>query len=214
MSLVASSSPNSPTATFRRGIKSETLEAGSTIIRIHHKDNGAIWFGPKPGLPPAYRFDAPEAEYRTMYAAAAIEGAFVETILHGKTEEQIVSRAYVEQRAWTEFTTVRPLKLMKLHDEGLFWHGTDASISAVPSYTRSRQIALAAFREGPDLDGIAYRSRHDNGELCFALFDRVTSGVLDPGRTRLFQEHPHTCASLMAKYGAVYDTSPPIPPPP
>jgi RES domain len=214
LSLIASSSANSPTATFRRGIKSEILETGSTIIRIHHKDNGAIWFGPKPGLPRAYRFDAPAAEYRTMYAAVAIEGAFVETILHGKTEEQIVSRAYVEQRAWTEFTTVRPFNLMKLYNEGLFWHGTDASITAMPSYTRSRQMALAAFREGPDLDGIAYRSRHDNGELCFALFDRVTSADFDPGRTRLFHEHPRICASLMAKYGAVYDTSPPVPPPP
>jgi hypothetical protein len=213
LSLIASSSPIDPTATFRRGIKSEILEMGSTIIRIHHKDNGAIWFGPKPGLPPAYRFDAPAGDYRTMYAAAAIEGAFVETILHGKAEVQIVSRGYVEQRAWTEFGTVRPFKLMKLYDEGLFWHGTDAGISATPSYTRSRQIALAAFREDPDVDGIAYRSRHDNGELCFALFDRVTSADLDVGQTRLFQEEPRICDSLMARYGAVYDISPPVPPP-
>jgi hypothetical protein len=214
LSLIASSSPSDPTATFRRGIKSEILQTSSTIIRVHHKDNGAIWFGPKLGLPPAYRFDAPAAEYRMMYAAVAIEGAFVETILHGKTGEHIVSRAYVEQRAWTEFATVRPFRLMKLYDEGLFWYGTDASISAVPSYSRSRQIALAAFREGPDLDGVAYRSRHDNGELCFALFDRVASTDLDAGRTRLFHEQPHICDSLMARYGAVYDTSPPVPPPP
>lgn len=213
MSLIASSSPSGPTAKFRRGIKSEILELGSTIIRIHHKDSGAIWFGPKPGLPPAYRFDAPAAEYRTMYAATAIEGAFVETILHGKTEEQLVSRAYVEQRAWTEFTTVRPFRLMKLYDEGLFWHGTDAGISAMPNYLASRQIALAAFSEDLELDGITYRSRHDNGELCFALFDRVTNADLDLGRTRLFQEHSHVCDSLMAKYGAVYDTSLPVPPP-
>ncbi len=149
-----------------------------------------------------------------MYAAAAIEGAFVETILHGKTEEQLVSWAYVEQRAWTELTTLRPFKLIKLYDEGLFWHGTDASISAVPSYTRSRQIALAAFREGADLDGIAYRARHDNGELCFALFDRVTSADFDAGRTQSFHGRPHICDSLMVRYGAVYDTSPPVPPPP
>jgi hypothetical protein len=214
LSLVASSSPSGLTATFRRGIKSELLETGSTIIRIHRKDNGAVWFGPKPGLPPAYRFDAPAAEYRAMCAAVAIEGAFVETVLNGKTEEQLVSRPYVEQRAWTEFTTLRPLKLMKLYDEGLFWHGTDASISAVPSYTRSRQIALASFRERSGLDGIAYRSRHDNGELCFVLFDRVTSADLDAGQTQSFHEQPHICDSLMVRYGAVYDNSLPVPPPP
>lgn len=149
-----------------------------------------------------------------MYSAVAIEGAFVETILHGKTAEQLVSRAYVEQRAWTEVTTLRPCKLMKLYDEGLFWHGTDASISAVPSYTKSRQIALAAFREGSDLDGIAYRSRQDNGELCFALFDRVTSADFDAGQTQSFHEQPHVCDSLMVRYGAVYDNSLPVPLPP
>ena len=137
MSLIASSSPTDPAATFRRGIKSEIIEMGSTVIRIHHKDNGAIWFGPKAGFPPAYRFDAPVGEYRTMYAAAAIEGAFVETILHGNAEEQIVSRSYVEQRAWTEFATVRLFKLMKLYNDGLFWHGTDAGISALPSSSAS-----------------------------------------------------------------------------
>jgi hypothetical protein len=67
--------------------------------------------------------------------------------------------------------------------------------------------------KGPDLDGIAYRSRHDNGELCFALFDRVRSADFDAGRTQLFSEQPNVCDSLMARYGAVYDKSPPIPPP-
>jgi hypothetical protein len=40
-----------------------------------------------------------------MYAAASIDGAFVETILHGRTGEQVVSRAFVDLRAWTRITT-------------------------------------------------------------------------------------------------------------
>jgi RES domain len=35
------------------------------------------------GKPAAYRFDATGGERRVMYAAAAIDGAFAETILHG-----------------------------------------------------------------------------------------------------------------------------------
>jgi hypothetical protein len=54
----------------------------------------------------------------------------VETILHGKTEQQIVSRAFVDLRAWTVVTVQRPLTLIKLYDDGPFWHRTDASISA------------------------------------------------------------------------------------
>ena len=43
-----------------------------------------------PNVAIAYRFDAIAGGYRVMYAAAAINGAFAETILHGKTESQIV----------------------------------------------------------------------------------------------------------------------------
>jgi hypothetical protein len=212
--LVASTAPSNPTAAFPRGIKAEILEAGSTITRIHHENNDAIWFGPKPGLPPAYRFDAPGAEYRTMYAAAAIEGAFVETILHGRTEQQIVSQGYVDQRAWTELTLLRPLTLMKLYGDGLFWHRVDANISAAPDYMRSRTIALAAFTADANLDGLVYRSRHDNGELCFALFSRVTVADLALGPKLSFRIQETFRDSLMAKYGAAYDTSPPVPTPP
>jgi hypothetical protein len=66
LALIASPAPSSPTASFPRGVKVEILEAGSTVVRIHHQDNGAIWFGPKLSFPPAYRFDAPGGEYRTM----------------------------------------------------------------------------------------------------------------------------------------------------
>lgn len=211
MPLVAASGPTAPTATFPRGVKTEVLEVGTKIIRIHHRNQNAIWFGPKPGLPPAYRFDAPGHEYRTLYAASALDGAFVETILHGRSADQIVSRAYVNQRAWTAISVLRPLTLVKLYDEGLFWHRTDARVSATDDYREPRRIALAAFREVPSLDGVTYRSRHDNGELCHALFDRVHAADLEPGDGTLFQKHPADLEAMMAKYGAVFDTSLPVP---
>lgn len=212
MPLVASSAPLTPTASFPRGLKTEILEAGSELFRIHHRDNGAIWFGPKPGSPPAYRFDASGGQYRTMYAAASIDGSFVETILHGRASVQIVSRAFVDLRAWSIITPMRPLTLMKLYDDGLFWHRTDASVSAAHDYTEPRRVALAAYQEDLSLHGLTYRARHDNGELCYAFFDRVRASDLDPGPQRLFREHENQRDALMAKYGAVFDTSPPVPP--
>lgn len=95
----------------------------------------------------------------------------------------------------------------------LFWHGTDASVSAVDSYVEPRRIALAAFKEGTDLDGMVYRARHDNGELCFALFDRVQETDLAPSDRKLFSKHRVKLDGLMEKYGAVFDRSPPVPPP-
>jgi len=209
--LVASSSLSALTPTFPSGIKTEILEIGSEIIRIHHRGQGAVWFGPKPGFPPAYRFDAPSQEYRTLYAAAALDGAFVETILHGKAASQIVSLAYVNQRAWTAISVLRPLTLMKLYDEGLFWHTTDARVSASDDYREPRRIALAAFREMSNLDGVTYRSRHNNGELCHALFDRVSSTDLKPNAGMPFEDDRAGLDAMMAKYGAVFDTSAPVP---
>ena len=106
-----------PTKSFPVGIKTEILPAGSEIVRIHHKDHGPVWFGPKPGWPPAYRFDAPGGEFRVMYAAASLDGAFVETILHGRTKDRIVARSYVDQRKWTIIRTRRDLTLAKFHGE-------------------------------------------------------------------------------------------------
>lgn len=213
MLLLSSSPPTAPSPSFPKGIKTEILEQGSPLFRIHHRDNKPIWFGPKPGVPPAYRFDAPRGQYRVLYAAAALDGAFVETILHGRTKDRIIARDYVQLRAWTLLTTQRPLRLVKLYNEGLFWHGTDASISAADNYAEPRRIALAAFEEGADLDGLVYRARHDNGELCFALFDRVQMADLAPSGPELFADHPAELDGLMAKYGAVFDRGTPVPPP-
>nr|WP_246527004.1 RES family NAD+ phosphorylase [Plastoroseomonas hellenica] len=202
--------PGPPTASFPHGIKTEILEAGSRLIRIHHKDNGPIWFGPKLGMPPANRFDASGGEYRAMYAATSLDGAFVETVLHGRTKDRILTRANVHLRAWTPIETCRPLTLAKLYDDGLLWHGTDAGISASESYTASRRIALALHSEGPAVDGITYRSRHDNGELCFALFDRVLALDLKPDARMLFGDHPAEIEAMMRKYAAVFDDSLPV----
>jgi hypothetical protein len=210
--LVPSSAPTAATGSFPKGIKTEVLQQGSQIVRIHYRDNAPVWFGPKPGSPPAYRFDAPGGEYRVMYAAATIDGSFVETILHGRVTDQIVKRSHVDLQAWTAITLRRPLQLMKLYDEGLFWHRTDANVSAAHNYAEPRRIALAAFLECPTLDGVTYRSRHNNGELCYALFDRVQPDELEPGPKACFRDHPTELDAHMAKYGAVFDTSLAVPP--
>jgi hypothetical protein len=73
------------------------------------------------------------------------------------------------------------LRLAKLRDEGLHWHGTDAAISAVDNYVSPRRLALALYRGFPEADGVAYRARHNNGEICYALFDRVAAADSVPG---------------------------------
>jgi len=207
-----SASTGASSARFQRGVLTEIIPAGSVIVRVHHQAFGPLWFGPKPGVPPQHRFDAPNGEYRTFYCAARLAGAFVESVLR-RPAGRIVSRAYLEERVWSDLTVRRTLCLAKLRDEGLHWHGTDAAISASEDYTVPRQLAAALYTAFPDIDGVTYRARHNNGEVCFALFDRVSLTDLLPGEPQRFAEHGAEIDRLMALHGALLDTDPPVPPP-
>lgn len=213
MTLLAVAGTTTPTPTFPKGIKLETLAAGSALVRIHHRNHGPIWFGPKAGLPPSSRFDAPDGQYRTLYAALTLDGAFVETILHGRVGTSILSRSFVFDRGWSVLRTMRDLRLAKLHGDGLFWHGTDASISSERDYTEPRRVALALHSEGADIDGISYRSRHNNNEVCVALFDRVDEWALQPQVACLFSHGDAELSRLMDLYGVALSPDTPIPPP-
>jgi len=197
---------------FPNGLKSVPLPAGMEIVRVHWTNKVPIWFGPAPGNPPASRFDATGGQYRTLYAAEALVGAFVETILH-KPGGRIVRRAFIEQRAWSTLRLKRDLVLAKLYDDGLLWHGTDAAISASDSYSEPRRVAFALHEEFPALDGLAYRARHNNGAICYALFDRVAASDLEVVATTKFEDDKARVDMLMTEHGAIYDVSPPVPPP-
>lgn len=193
---------------FPKGLLSLDLPTGANLIRIHRINDGPIWFGPKKGTPPRYRFDAPGGEYRMLYAAESLRGAFVETIL--KSNRRILAPAFVHERQWSILRLVRPFKLAKIFDNGLLWHGVDAGICAGGVYEESQQLALALFQSFPDLDGIAYRARHNNGEICYALFDRVDTTDLMPVDGHQFYANHSIADELMKLHGAAWDTSPAI----
>ena len=213
--LVPVSTDLAPTPSFPRGIRVETLPVASEVVRIHLNTNGPVWFGPAPGLAPKYRFDAPSGEYRVCYAAQRLEGAFVESILHGCAKTTILARAFVEERSYCHLKVGRDLRLAKLYDDGLLFHCTDAAISACDDYAEPRRVALALFTEAATpLDGIAYRSRHNNGELCFALFSRVDpSDLPEAGSPSRFDMNQAIVDQLALKYGMAFDTSKPVPKP-
>lgn len=179
------------------------------MIRVHHQDKGAIFFGPSPGKPASNRFDATSGEYRVLYAATRLEGAFVETVLR-KPTGRVLRRAFVDERVYSAIAPSRPLTLIKIFDEGLQVLGIDAGAISIDDYAASRSLALALHQDFPTLDGVAYRSRYDNGEVCFAVFDRVPASNLVAGRAKRFEAAPVRVDNLMKRYGALFDTSPPV----
>jgi hypothetical protein len=188
------------------------IPANSIFVRIHGLGQGPLWFGPAPGAPPAYRFDAPGGEFRTLYGAERLEGAFAETIL--RRARRILARDYVELRQWSLIRTLRDLKLAKLFDNGLVWHGVTADIGAGDDYRASQAFSAALYAAHADCDGIAYRARHNNGEICYALFDRVDVAHLLVLDSRHFRNERSVTEDLMRIHNASWDPMTPLPPPP
>jgi len=71
-------------------------------------------------------------------------------------------------------------------------------------------LALALFEDYPGLDGLAYRSRHNNGEVCFALFNRVLPTDFAEMTGQRFEDQRDRTDQLMRLHGAVFDASAPI----
>lgn len=77
---------------FVSGLRAVTLPAGHGLVRVHALNRGPVFFGPAPGSRPQNRFDAPDQEYRVLYAAEHLEGAFVETALRRANSTRNASR--------------------------------------------------------------------------------------------------------------------------
>lgn len=193
------------TSRFPNGLLPLDVSAGAELVRVHQKIHSPVFFGPAAGVPPQNRFDAPGGEYRVLYGARELPGAFVETVL--RKPGRVLRRAEVDDRAWSRLQVLRRLRVAKLYDEGLHWHGVDAGDLSIDNYAPSRQLALNLYLAFSDLDGIAYRSRYDNGQICFAFFDRVAVVELNPLHTQAFETVPTVVDQMMALYGAAFDTS-------
>jgi hypothetical protein len=193
------------------GLLPVLVPAMSSFVRIHAVGRDPLWFGPAPGAPPAYRFDAPAGQYRTLYGAEQLAGAFAETLL--RRARRILARDYVEQRQWSVVQTLRDLRLAKLYDNGLVSHGVTADICAGDDYRDPQAFAAALHAAYPDCDGIAYRARHNNGEICYALFDRVDIAHLKIVANRMFRNEQAVTEDLMRIHNASWDPMTPVPAP-
>ncbi len=106
----------------------------------------------------------------------------------------------------------RDLLLAKIFDEGLIHHGVTADICAGDNYSASQRFAADLYATFANVDGIAYRARHNNGQICYALFDRVDpGGWIEMGR-HAFKDERAAVDKIMRQHGAVWDPMTPLPP--
>jgi hypothetical protein len=155
-----------PPADFAtRDLPIETVAAGSVFLRIHRTDLGPIHFGTSGDN----RFDDPDGQYGVLYAAHSLEGAFAETCLR-EVGATLVPMMRLALRSVTRVEVTAELRLVALHGLGLARLGATAAVTS-GMYDASQAWSRAIHDHPSAVDGMIYRSNHDNGELCVALFD-------------------------------------------
>ena len=123
------------------------------------------------------RLNAPDGGYGVLYGAATMAGAFAETFLRapGRTmlaPDFVASKAYIRLRVTTS------LRLIKLAGPGLARIGATAELvhGGLP-YEFPQSWSKALHDHPIAADGFAYYARHDDEQLCFAIFDHAADYI-------------------------------------
>ena len=156
------------------------VKMGATLHRFYSEAHEPIFFD----LSKGGRLNAPDGRFGVLYLARTLNGAFAETFLRqpGRRvlpDDLIAAKAYVRVRA------TRNLTFIKLFGTGLAPIGATAEVTHGSLPYDAPQAWSAALRDhGVTADGIAYLARHDDTEVCFAVFDRAREGIEEVERNR------------------------------
>ncbi|MBW4619403.1 MAG: RES family NAD+ phosphorylase [Cyanosarcina radialis HA8281-LM2] len=144
------------------------------------------------------RFDGPTQGYGILYAGEDEYAAFIECYgrVHGARG---VAEAVLKQRNLFAIASARPLVLVDLTGSNLVKLGADARISS-GSYSIARAWAQAIWQHPLQVDGVRYRSRHDDERLCCGLFDRVRPHLSEQNLGNLVDSHPLLLSEILARY--------------
>ncbi|MBB2158230.1 RES family NAD+ phosphorylase [Gluconacetobacter diazotrophicus] len=149
------------------------LPAGQPLHRFYSRAHDPIYFDRSR----SGRLNAPDGSHGVLYTAEQPAGAFAETFLRapGRT---LLPTDLIAAKARAILSADRELRLVELHGPGLAVLGATAEVtsSGLP-YDLPHAWSKAVHDAWPDADGISYRARHDNDQICFALFDRTESAI-------------------------------------
>lgn len=144
------------------------------LWRLHRRDLGAIWFGPRAKA--LGRFDDPALGYGVLYLGETPGVTVLETLIRG------TSRCTVQQADWRSCVVSRVGLAEKLHVlqfEGrrLPEFGIGAERAHAGAYDECQALSAEVHATLPNVDGIQYRSRWDPSCLCWAVFDRAAHKI-------------------------------------
>ena len=150
-----------------------TLPGGTILHRFYTAAFDPIYFDRST----AGRLNAPDASFGTLYAAKTTKGAFAETFLR-RPGLNLIDAKILVAKAYVKIRVTAPLSLIELTGPGLAILGATAEVThgGLP-YDLPQHWSKALHAHPCQADGIAYRSRHDDNELCYAVFDRASASI-------------------------------------
>lgn len=171
--------PRPPADVHSRTPLTVALPAGTELHRFYPAGLKPIYFDRSL----AGRLNAPDGRYGVLYAAAKPEGAFAETFLRtpGKT---LLAPELIAAKGQARLQTRRPLTLIQLHGSGLARLGATAEVTHGGLPYEAPQAWSTALHDHPlQADGVAYTARHDDAEVCYAIFDRAAPALALEAKT-------------------------------
>jgi hypothetical protein len=175
------------------------VPAGGRWMRIHLQGTNALWFGPGPGGQPIHRFDDPAGGFRVCYLGMGAEACFAETFLRNPPV-RILALDDLAGRSVATVEVRRELRLVTMLGASLARLGVTAEMASGSDYDGSQIWSRAVWEHGDQVDGILYRSRHDDSALCVAVYDRAKDGLAMVGDDCLTDE-PQRLARILRRYG-------------
>ncbi len=167
--------PRPPPDLDRREPVIEVIPAGAVLHRFHNRQYSPFHFDHSPNA----RFNAGNGDFGIMYAAVERRGAFAETFLRN-VGSTAISRVFVASKACSALPLRRPLRVVRLRGYGLAPIGATASICSSPTYDAPQEWSRALHAHPWRVDAILYGSRHDDEQLCLAVFDRAKDAFAEP----------------------------------
>jgi hypothetical protein len=154
------------------------LPTGTSVHRFYTSAFDPIYFDRST----LGRFNAPDGSYGVLYAAEKIAGAFAETFLR-RPGRSIIDADFLRRKAYVRIELQSDLAMIMLAGPGLAILGATAQVphSGLP-YDVPQAWSKALFQHPVQADGIAYRARHDDDQLCYAFFDRSMAALQEMER--------------------------------
>jgi hypothetical protein len=185
--------PNPPLDFFTRNLP--VFRSAGSWYRLNPVQYASSLYFDRSGMG---RFDGADQGYGILYVAEDVYAAFIECYgrVHGARG---VAEADLKQRNLFVISSDRPLVMVDLTGNSLVKLGADARLSS-GSYAIARQWAQAIYEHPMRVDGIRYRSRHDDQRYCYGLFDHTRTHLSETNLGDLLNHHPKLLSEVLDCY--------------